>query len=245
MLITSRVYGETFSKKDFSLALGVQANSLLYKRGIVTYGGHQVSPLLSVTLFNPNFLFAGSALYYKYHLNQENFILRSRLNINATPDQPLYYTNEQEGKRVKRDSTSELDLYLEYKDEKNIYLRLQSSTDLVASHGQYFESFIHLPLFNFSSGPNKDSLLLLGLFTALGYGDLNHNEYLYGEEAQGWSINNVEYGLSLRSPKVIDMFWPTFKITRFEILGNKNRNASYVDEKEGWSIEALVAFKAW
>ena len=243
-LVSASAMANFFSKKDLNIALGAQASSLLYKRGIITYGGHQITPILSVTLFNPNLLLAGSALYYKHALS-EKFFLRTRINTNSTLDRPLYYTDEREGERVQRDKTSELDFYFEYINDNTTYMRLQSSTDLVANNGQYFELYSHLPVFNFSTGLNKESLFLLGAYASIGYGDLKHNEYLYGDGASGWSLNNYEVGLTVRIPKVIDIFWPTFKLSRFEILGQGNRNASFVEEKHGWAVELLAAFRVY
>lgn len=229
-----------FSKKDFSVAIGAQGNSLLYKRGIITHKGYQVFPIYAVSLFNPNLLLAGSALYYKLNLG-EKFSVRTRLNFDATNDEPLYYTNEDEEDRVRRDKTNELDFFLQYDFTHSSYIRFQSSKDLVAHKGSYYELKIRYDLLD----QGEKRLVQPGLFISAGYGDKDHNTYLYGIGANKDSVNNIEYGFSITSPRAIDNFWPTLKITKFEILGDENRSGSFVQEREGFSVEALMAFKAW
>lgn len=237
----NNTYASSFDKKYLEVAAGLQANSLLYKRGIITYEGYQVFPIYSVKLFHPDLLLAGSALYYKHNFLHDNFYFRSRLNIDSTLDQPLYYTTEEEEDRVRRDSTSELDFFLEYDANEKGFIRLQYSKDLVEHKGNYFELRGNIALGNFIK-KRKGYLIQPGLFTAVGHGDKKHNEYFYGDGAEA-SLNNIEYGILVNSPGVIDIFWPTLKITRFEILGDKNREASFVQEKDGWNIELLMAFK--
>jgi len=244
-LTISIAQADFFNKKDLTAAIGLQSDSLLHKRGIVTYGSYQVFPIFSITLFNPDLSLAGSAIYYKYRLLGKKIILRTRLNIGSTPDRPLYYTDEEEDERVRRDETSELDFFLEYQNEDNYYVRFQSSTDVAENNGQYFELYGHIPLYNFSKGKRSESLIQLGAFVSVGYGDLKHNEYLYGVDASDWSINNAEYGFSISSPKALEMFWPTLKFSRFQILNDDNRSASFVKEKDGWNIELLVAKRVW
>ena len=47
----------------------------------------------------------------------------------------------------------------------------------------------------------------------------------------------------MTSPDVIDYFWPTLKVSSFEILGEQNRSASFVTDKKGFQVELLFAFK--
>jgi hypothetical protein len=236
LLIASTASSATvFSKKDFTLALGAQANSLIYKRGIITYEGYQVVPIYSVSLFRKDLFIAGSALYYNLEIINKIRLL-SRLNINATKDEPLCITDEKEEERVRRDKTNEFDLFLQYDFTHSSYIRLEYSKDLVAHHGEY--TALHLRYdFKDSGAP---TLIQPGLFVSLGQGDKAHNEYLYGAGADS-GLNNIEYGFSIISPKAIDNFWPTLKITRFEILGNENRDATFVQKKDGISLQLIVA----
>lgn len=239
----NKTEANSFDKKHLEIAAGIQANSLLYKRGIITYEGYQLTPILSVKLFHPDLLFAGSSLYYKHALFSDKLFFRSRLNFNSTQDKPLYYTSEDEEDRVRRNSTNEIDFYLEYDGNEKGFLRFQYSQDLSEHKGQYLEMRGNLALGNFVKKA-KGYLIQPGLFTAVGYGDKRHNEYFYGDGPNS-SLNNIEYGILINSPGVIDIFWPTFKLTRFEILGEKNREASYVQEKDGWCLELLMAFKIY
>ncbi len=233
-----------FKKEELHAAVGVQASSLLYKRGIITYNSYQVVPIYAVHLFNPDLLIAGSALYYKFNFHN-NFFLRSRLNVDSTLDKPLYYTKEEEQDRVRRETTSELDLYLEYLSEKGSYFRFQLSQDLSAHEGRYYELRGRVPVANLYVNSKNRALIQPGVFAAIGYGDSKHNKYLYGTIPNHSGLNNIEYGVTITSPSVIDVFWPTLKFTRFQILGDENKRGSFVKESDGYQIEVLAAFKVW
>lgn len=230
-----------FKNDHLSGALGFQGNSILHKRGIITYDGHQLFPIYSINLFNPNLLIAGSAIYYR-HQFLENFFIRSRFNFDSTGDDPLYETEEKENERVRRETTSEFDLYFEYVTQNQSFLRFQISQDLSAHNGQYFELRGRFALFDFLKRDKELPLIQPALFSSIGSGTREHNQYFYGNSASS-GINNFEFGLSIGSPQVIDVFWPTFKVTYFQISGQRNRNAEFVQEKDGVAIEMLMAFK--
>lgn len=231
------------SGDDFAIALGGQYSSLLQKRGIITYEGYQAIPVYSIQLWNPRLLVAGSAFYFNQSLFSENHLLRLRLNIDSTNDEPLYYTDEGKGERIRREKTSEVDVYYEFRLEGGSHFRIQYSKDIVEHNGSYTEIYLHLALFNLW-GSGKKVLVQPGVFGSLGGGDRKHNEYLYGiGVGQDTQITNVQYGVSVTSPGVIDLFWPTLKFTRFELIGEQVRNASFVQEKDGYQVELLFAFR--
>lgn len=237
LLVSNSLYA--FSKKDLSLALGAQTSSLTYKRGIITHKGYQIIPIYALSLFHKNIFAAGSALYYQVKLN-EKIKLTSRLNFNSTNDRPLFYSNEDEEDRIRRDRTSEFDTFIQYDFTDASFIRLDYSKDLVAHKGNYAAIKFRYDLIN-----SKNRMLFEpGFFISTGMGDQNHNEYLYGLGASSGK-NNIEYGFSITSSKAIDNLWPTLKVTQFEILGQGNKNASYVQETKGFSIEALFAMKVW
>lgn len=240
ILFSSKLLAINFDKENFSLALGAQGSSLLYKRGIVTYSGYQIIPIYSLNLFNENLLLAGSGLYYKLQASEKSHFW-FRLNGNSTPDRPLYSTVDNQDERVERKETSEFDIFYQYEFERSSYLRFNYSKDLKAHKGNYYEFKFRYNIVDIS---NK-GLFEIGTFVSLGYGDQRHNEYFYGNGASKSSLNNAEYGISVTSSKAIDNFWPTLKLTRFEILGDENQNASFVREKSSFTVEALVAFKVW
>ena len=234
-----------FSKDDFKVALGAQADSLIYKRGIITYEGPQAFPIYAVSLFHPDLILAGSALYYKQKILSENLFFRTRLNIDSTNDTPLYFTTEEESERVRRESTAEFDFFLEYLMPSESFIRFNFSQDLVAHKGQYLELRGRLGLFDIIKNEGERALVQAGVFVAAGFGDQRHNEYFYGQGAAASGFNKVEYGISVVSPKVIDLFWPTFTISRFHLVGDNNKNGSFVQEQNGWSVQALMAFQIW
>jgi hypothetical protein len=100
----------------------------------------------------------------------------------------------------------------------------------------------YLGLDDIVKGQNRKSLIQPGLFASVGGGNKDHNTYLYGEDAPGFGITNTQYGLAITSPRVIDVFWPTLKISHFELMGDA-RTASFVKEVKGWQVEALFAFQ--
>lgn len=244
VLFSSSLGAKEFSTRHFEVALGGQISSLLYKRGLITYEGYQAVPVFAVQLFHPQLLWAGSSLYYTHSL-LKNTDLRLRLHFDSTKDKPLYYTAEDKEDRIRRESTSEFEAYLEQHWSKGLF-RLQLSQDLVAHKGRYAELHTRLHLMDLIvGGDNRKPLIQPAVFAGIGGGDLDHNTYLYGPGAADWSLTNVEYGFLVASPRVIDPYWPTFKLTWFEILGENNRSAAYVQEKDGWQAELLFAFRVW
>lgn len=234
------IRADFFKAEDFEAAVGLQGQSLLYKRGIVTYEGFQLLPVYSIQLFNPDLLLAGSALYYQNKLSDQ-ILLRTRLNFDSTGDDPLYTTSEEENERVRRETTAEWDIFIDYVFSDESFLRLTYSQDLIEHEGQYAEIKGRWAFWDIYP-ENSPALIQLGLFSSLGFGSEDHNQYFYGAGAKA-GVNNWEVGLSVTSPKVIDYFWPTFKVSRFEILGEENRNATFVQEKSGWAVEFLLAFQ--
>lgn len=232
-----------FKKSNLQVAAGAQFNSLLYKRGIITYQGHQAIPIYAISLFNPNLLLAGSALYFKHNLTN-NLNIRTRLHFDSSQDRPLYYTSERMDSRIRREITNELDFFLEYNFDQGHYLRYELSKDIKTHHGVYHEIRGRLALADFFKGTNQHPLIQPGFFTAIGHANKEHNLYFYGPGAKS-GLNNIEYGLYITSPKVIDVFWPTLKLTRFEILGEENRRAGHVQQKAGYSLQVLMAFRVW
>jgi hypothetical protein len=110
-----------FKAKDIRASLGAQYSSLLQKRGIITYDSYQLVPIYALQLGNPDLLLAGSALYYTPRLSKHQ-LLRLRLNVDSTLDQPLYYTDEDKDERVRRESTSEFDIFYELQSEAGLRL---------------------------------------------------------------------------------------------------------------------------
>lgn len=233
--------GEGFSFKKYDIGVGGMAYSVLYKRGIVTYGGSQFLPLYFVERKDLGLLLAGTSLYYSTYFS-EQFLFRGRINFNSTPDDPFLVTQEEREARVVRERTSEFDLTIEYQIPGESFVRILLSQDLKAHLGHYFEVRARWGIVDLYRAAGERPLANLGVFSALGYGDHQHNAYLYGPGAGHSSVNNIEYGVSVTSPKVIDAFWPTFRVSRFELVGNDNLKGGYVQEASGWAVEALAAF---
>lgn len=243
MLSVSLQAQAEFSTKNFQGALGVQYSSLLQQRGIITYKGYQVTPIFSVQLFHPQILWAGSALYYIQPITSKNHFFRMKANFDSTLDKPLYYTEEKKHERVRRESTSELSLDYEIRSQGGSFFRTSYVQDVVAHDGFYTEIYGHLAVLDVL-GKDEKSLVQIGLFSSLGGGNKDHNSYFYGTNSGGYSATNIQYGLSVTSPKVIDSYWPTLKVSRFELIGDA-RDGSFVKETQGWQIETLFAFRVF
>ncbi|MCT4641664.1 MAG: hypothetical protein N4A33_05150 [Bacteriovoracaceae bacterium] len=235
LLCSSASFADYFTKKNFEFAIGATGKSLLYKRGIITYQGYQVVPLVSIVLFNPNLILAGKSLYHKYAFNK-NFHIRSRLHFDSTEDHPAYFSDEKKEQRIRREKTNEVLVYFQYDFRPSTYLRFNIAKDIKAHKGQYYELKGRYDFLDFSK---EKKMVNIGLFTAIGYANHLHNRYLYGANTKGF--NNIEYGISMTSPKAIDNFWPVVKLTRFELLNRNIRKGSFVQERDGVSIELLMA----
>lgn len=239
MALISNIALADFSKDNLVIAVGAKAESVLTKRGLITYGSKQIIPIFAIDLINPNLQFIGSSLFYKYNFS-ENLNLRLRYNFNASNDTPLYETSENEDKRIEREKTQEIDTMLEY-ESNSIYSRIIYSKDIVEHNGAFIDTHIRYALFENKIG-KKNLNLKTNIFFEAGYGDHKHNEYLYGNDESG--VTYQSYGINLSTPEVIDSFWPVIQIEHFELL-NSAIDGIYVDEKSGYKFSALMAFKIW
>jgi hypothetical protein len=235
-----------FSKDDFAVALGAEYLSQLERRGIIVYKGYQVFPIYSVDLFNPDLQLVGSSLNYRWRLDSQALTLRTRLSIDSTNDSPLYETKEKKTDRIRRTSTSEVEGFLEWRALSYMELSASISQDIGAHGGTHGEVGTRLILGNFVQREERGAMIQPALFGTLGLATKRHNEYLYGNGAEK-GLSHYTFGFSVSSPAVIDTFYPVLKISRFGLLGNKNRSAAFVrsDEKDSWQILALAAFRVW
>lgn len=98
------------------------------------------------------------------------------------------------------------------------------SQDLSAHHGQYLEATAKLKLADWQipwGGPRIEPNLVL----TTGLGSSAHNQYFYGEGAQGWSLNNFYYGVWFALPEEADRYFPIVQVMGFTTLGEGNRQA--------------------
>lgn len=229
------------SANNWKVALGGIATTQNVKRGMITYKGHQVVPIYSVEKEGLPFLLAGTSFYYRREVS-ENIILRSRIRFNATGDRPSYFTETDESETIKRDHSTEWDIYLEHLTQDHYY-RLEVSRDLTSHESHYYELHLRQAVYNYKR-PGMKAVIQPSIFASVGYADRAHNQYLYGNSAVS-GLNNYEVGLIIASPNVIDPFFPTLKLSYFEILGDENRSAGYVEDKSGISFELLLAFRVY
>jgi hypothetical protein len=238
-MLTGHTMAE-FSKDNLVIAIGAKVESILTKRGLITYGSEQVIPIFAIDIFSPDLQLIGSGLYYKYQFSNTKFNYRFRYNFNATNDSPLYESSEADDKRIEREQTSEIDNMFEF-ETKNHYTRILFSKDIIEHMGLFTELHIRQRFYEHKIG-KKNLVLKYNLFYETGHGDNKHNNYLYGINKS--DITYHSYGINLSTPEVIDSFWPVIQFERFELL-NSARDGVYVDEKAGYKFSALMAFKVW
>lgn len=224
---------------EWKVAVGALSKSLNTKRGMITYQGHQISPIFSIEKEGLPLMIAGSSLYYRQKI-EGDFFVRSRLHFNATGDHPAYFTETPESETLQREQTNEWNVYLEHQNNEH-YIRFELSRDLNAHESNYFEVHSRFALFDYKK-PGMKAVIQPSIYAAIGNGDEEHNQYLYGQSAQS-GVNHYELGFVIASPNVIDPFFPTLKLNYFEILGDDNREAEFVEHKQGISFEFLFAFR--
>jgi hypothetical protein len=203
-----------------------------------------VIPIYSVNLFNPNLQLVGSSLNYRWGSYTDTLTIRARFNLDSTNDSPLYETAEKKASRVRRQGTSEVEGFIEWRPLEILELKLSLAQDVGVHKGTYAEIGARFIMANLLLKENGLAMIQPALFTNLGGGTESHNAYLYGRGAGG-GLSNYAYGLSISSPAVIDTFYPVVKITRFGMVGDKVRSAQFVraNERDSWQALALAAFK--
>jgi len=244
--VSSTANASFFSKENFAVALGAEYVSLLERRGIIVYNGYQIFPIYSIDLFNPDLQLVGSSLNYRWRTSDQALTVRTRFNFDSTNDSPLYETAEKKTNRIRRTMTSEVEGFLEWRALSHLELTTNISQDIGAHGGTHGEVGARVILGNFLQRENRAAMIQPALFGIFGVATKNHNKYLYGVGAEG-GLSHYAYGFSISSPAVIDTFYPVLKITRFGLLGDKNRSAAYVrsGEKDSWQVLALAAFRIW
>lgn len=226
---------------EWKIAVGALSKTLNTKRGMITYQGHQVSPIFSIEKEGIPLMIAGSSVYYRQRI-EGDFFVRSRLHFNATGDHPAYFTETPESETIQREQTNEWNVYLEHQNNEH-YFRFEVSRDLNAHESNYFEVHSRFALFDYIR-PKMKAVIQPSVYAAIGYGDEGHNQYLYGNSAQS-GVNHYELGIIVASPNVIDPFFPTLKLNYFEILGEENRGAELVEHRQGVALEILFAFRVF
>ena len=203
LLITTFLFSLTSSASEWKVALGGIATTQNVKRGMITYKGYQVVPIYSVEKEGSPFMLAGTSFYYRKEV-KENIFLRSRIRFNATGDRPSYFTETDEDETIKRDRSTEWDIFLEHLT-KDHYYRLEVSRDLTSHRSNYYELHLRQAIYNYER-PGMKAVIQPSIFASVGYGDRDHNQYLYGSSAVS-GLNNYELGVIIASPNVIDPFF--------------------------------------
>jgi hypothetical protein len=232
---------DQWSLKYYKLILGAEYLSNLSKRGATFYSSYQAFPIFSLQFFSPQLSLTGPTLYYKKQVNPY-FLYRSAFKFSATGDKPFYKTGKKLTDRNKRDTTQEIDQIFEFSiPQVKGELTLTVSKDVNAHSGWYFESKIRVSPWQFEF---KKLDFQPAFFALIGASDKKHNDYLYGKNADDFSVSHYSYGINLSAPPRVDHFFPILKIERYGIWGNKNKNASLIYNKTtGWQVLLLFAKK--
>lgn len=226
--------------ENWRIALGLAYANQISKRGIVTYSGDQILPVFSMNLGSPRLFLSGTTLNYKM-TPLEALILRARLSANATPDTPLYISQESLDERVRRNKSTEAELFWEWKVKSFFEITGHLSQDLF-EHGGAFGRLG----FRWILGTYYQGLLEPGITYSQGYGNLPHNEYLYGVGAKsGLALKSV--GFSVAAPSKVDSFYPILEITKSWLEHEQLQSAAYVRPNEFDTFQLLVwgAVRVW
>ena len=119
-------------------------------------------------------------------------------------------------------------------------LDFEIARDLHAHKGFYLEAQSKIKITNFSVLKTE---IEPNLFGSIGWGDSKHNKYFYGPSAASSSFNNVSYGLRFAFPEESDRFYPIIQLTRFKVIGDKNRFAEYSEgNNQGWLFSVIATY---
>lgn len=231
-LVSQAVPREETPDENWRFSLGAAYVNKLSKRGLVTYNGDQLLPVISLNLGSPRFFISGLTLNYKMTpLN--DLTLRLRLNGNSTYDDPLYTSQESLDARPQRQKTSEGEFFWEWVALPWLEINGGLSQDLIAHKGFFADLGFRLILGNF-----KDNLIEPAIFASKGVGNLAHNEYLYGVGAlEGSAVETL--GLSIAAPSKVDAFYPILKISK-SWLHTNIRNGAFVRPNEIENFQVLL-----
>lgn len=218
--------------ENWRFSLGAAYVNKLSKRGLTTYGGDQLLPVISLNLGSPRFFISGMTLNYKM-TPREDLILRLRLNGNSTYDDPLYPSQESLDARPQRQKTSEGELFWEWTVLPWLEVNGGLSQDLIAHKGYFADLGFRFVLGNF-----KDNLIEPAIFVSQGFGGLAHNEYLYGVGAEaGGAVQTI--GVSVAAPSKVDAFYPVLKISKSWLQRNV-QNGAFVRPNEIENFQVLL-----
>ncbi|PCI27504.1 hypothetical protein COB52_04725 [Candidatus Kaiserbacteria bacterium] len=238
LMLSLPAISKDWSLTHFQAAVGAEYLSNLNKRGATLYEGYQVIPIFAIELFHPDFELIGSTLNYKHRINPY-LLLRTRLNLSASGDKPLYETNA--ALLEQREGTMEWDGFIEFALPGRGELSLEYSQDLKTHKGFYTEAKIRIVVTDFSF---RGRTFEPAVFASLGGGNLAHNSYLYGVGSSDYTATNYSLGVSLSAPPEIDHFFPVLQFKYYELIGDATRTASFIGSRNsGFQVLGLFAFK--
>lgn len=226
--------------ENWRFSMGAAYVNKLSKRGIITYNGDQLLPVISLNLGSPRLFLSGLTLNYKM-TPLDNLILRLRLNHNSTYDDPLYQSQESKTARPQRKKTSEAEIFWEYLLLPNLEFNGGLSQDLIAHGGLFADAGLRFVIGNY-----RDNLVEPAIFASAGWGNDPHNEYLYGLGAKGGtSVKTL--GLSIASPSKVDAFYPILKISKSWLQTDTVGSGAFVRQDELENIQVLLwgAVRVW
>lgn len=225
-----------------SLNLGIRYSSVLTNRGVILYRDFQIDPVLGVFFFDDKLEFLGDSIGYRDFIYKDKVRLRSR--IVSITDKPLFPDHSSIKRHIRKDSyewSNRVETFFPgYNESYKAELDFEVAKDFYSHKGIYLEAqskfkLINLSLLNTNIEPN--------LFGSIGWGDSKHNKHFYGQSASENGFNNISYGLRFAFPGEADRFYPIIQLTRFEIIGDKNRFAEYsFGNNKGWLFSVIATY---
>ena len=226
-----------------SVNLGIRYSSILENRGLVFYRDFQVDPILGVLLWDDRVEFLGDSLSYRDFVVGDWLRLRTRLV--SISDNPLFPSI----RSVRKDDLDRPDTY-EWSNRAEIFLPgyngdylgeldVGYAKDLLRHHGTYLDTQVKVKMFS-TRVPFVDTLIEPNLYSTLGWGDGQHNQYFYGSNVAHGGYNNSSYGVWIAFPEEADRNFPIVQITRFQVLGAFRSGDFAVGRNDGWLFSFIA-----
>lgn len=241
---------ESINKGTISgIFAGARFSSNSMRRGVSLYPDYQVDPFVIALFFDDRLEFLGDAVNYRDFVWGDTLRLRTRLaRIDDDPGIPAHEGIKRNlpNRETSAEWVNSLEFFLPgYNESYVTELNISHSKDLMLNGGNYFEAVAKVKLLHFSL---LGQIIEPNAVGTLGWGDANHNGYLYGLDSSGKArdgLNNMSYGLWIAIPKKVDRWYPMIQLMRFETLGDFRDNQFARERSSGYVFSFMAALKVF
>lgn len=232
-----------------SAAVGLKVGNKWIVRGARFYDALTTSPVVYLGAFDRRLEFFGNSLEFNDFLLDG--ILRGRTKVSFFGDEPAVVYGQPKGFRNSRETALELTQTLQwFIPDWDRYLGqwdFSIAKEIKEHFGVYLETTARLNLhkFHLSDGVTK---LIPQAFVRFGFGDGQHNRYLYGQLAPGSGgagLNHFAVGFMVVAPPTIDPHYPILELGYYRILGDFRNGLLVVDKPQGIALTATFAMQVF